>query len=91
MIDTAAWAQAAFAANTPAVASTMIQLAATGFSVMATAREQRILSELEIERAARRRADAASRIVIVKASDAPRYARVGFSAGGLDQFRAERL
>ncbi|MGY3514165.1 hypothetical protein [Bradyrhizobium lupini] len=54
MIDTAAWAQAALAANTPAVASTIMQLAATGFEVMRNAREQRVLSDLEIERGARR-------------------------------------
>lgn len=55
MIDTAAWAQAVLAANTPAVASSMMQLAVTGFEVMRNAREQRALSDLEIERAARRR------------------------------------
>ncbi|MET4603277.1 hypothetical protein ABIB90_002755 [Bradyrhizobium sp. JR4.1] len=55
MIDTAAWAQAVLAANTPAVALTMMQLATTGFEVMWNARENLVLSDLEIERAARRR------------------------------------
>lgn len=54
----------------------MMQLAVTGFDVMRNAREQRVLSELEIDRAARRHTDAAPRVVIVSTNDAPRYPRV---------------
>lgn len=53
MIDTAAWTQAVLAANTPAVASNMMQLAVTGFEVMRTARERRITDALELDRLAR--------------------------------------
>lgn len=55
MIDTAAWAQAVLAANTPTVASSMMQLAVTGFATMQNVRVQRAISDLELDRLARRR------------------------------------
>jgi hypothetical protein len=77
MIDAAAWAHAALAANTPAVASTMMQLAATGFNAMWAAREQCVHSELELDYAARRRSETSERLVIVRANEAPHYPSAG--------------
>jgi hypothetical protein len=76
MIGTGAWAQAAFAANAPAVASTVfVQLATIGFEAMRNARAQRTLSELDIERAARC-ADA-KRPFVILTGEAPRYPKAG--------------
>ncbi|MDA9498438.1 hypothetical protein XI05_13435 [Bradyrhizobium sp. CCBAU 11357] len=58
MSDIAAWVQAAFAANAPATASSVLQLAATGFAVMANAHVERVRSEMELERIVAPRAQA---------------------------------
>ncbi|MEY9460552.1 hypothetical protein ABH973_000965 [Bradyrhizobium ottawaense] len=58
MSDLAAWVQAAFAANAPATASSVLQLAATGFAVMANAQAARVRSEMELDRIAPTRAQA---------------------------------
>ncbi|MDA9398675.1 hypothetical protein [Bradyrhizobium sp. CCBAU 45389] len=58
MSDLAAWVQAAFAANAPATASSVLQLAAIGFAVMDNAARERTRSEMELERIAATRAQA---------------------------------
>lgn len=62
-------AQAALATNAPTVAPAMRALANIGFTAVSNAREQRVLGEMELERAARRYAAQHERIMIVTPSE----------------------